>query len=195
MFVFQVDLLVLLRVCAAKCVDQAERDGVLIATELTRAIWENILVGRVVTVFQPADDLAGQCTLQRECNFAQILRCSGREPIVVLEPFAASSEGPPIIGGVLDITSNTGPPYCSRRQCRNRCSHAIMAIVVVRHERKLAGGVVGNHSVGQVSEVAVRRTFGSDEIVLDEAEFGAWRPGGREASGLPAVVVNTVVPA
>ena len=114
MFALQGDLLVLLRIRAAEGVDQAERDGVLIATEVTRAIWENILVGRVVTVFQPADDLAGQHALQRECNFAQVLRCSSLEPIVVLEPFTAGSEGPLIIGGILDVTGNAGPPHCGR---------------------------------------------------------------------------------
>src|SRR6266566_1018338 len=109
----------LLRRRSCECVHKADRHSVLV---IDRGIWrernpacpirKHIVVGHIATVFQAANDVARECTLECSSPLAHVLpewEACGKSR-VIYEVLAASGECPFSIGSILDVAGNTAPP-------------------------------------------------------------------------------------
>src|SRR6267378_2875962 len=92
-------------------------------------------------VFQTADDALGKGALERSRKFAQVLRGTGFEAVVVVEVLAARGESPFVVEGVLDVAGDPAPTGQGARDGRHRDAvhKVVLAVVIVRHERQLGG--------------------------------------------------------
>src|SRR5258706_16180482 len=73
--------------------DYAERQSVLMIGSARRTLQEELVIGPVPAVLEASQQTLHPLVLISERELFQVLCCSGREPVVILEPLEAWREG------------------------------------------------------------------------------------------------------
>src|SRR5579884_3150549 len=127
----------LLRLLAVEGVDQPGAQRILLAYRCC-ALQEDRHSGKVMPIFQPADDLAANQPLQRTRNLMQVLRRTGGETVFVVVILVASGKRVVRAGSILQVARYALPPDGwlgeNRRGAGREQRMITAAVIVVGHQ-------------------------------------------------------------